>query len=538
MAVIAVDAGTTMIKAVGYDEEGTELVVVRQATSVSRPHVGWAEQDMLAVWDAVVFSVRSVQRQLKSDIDFLAITAQGDGCWLVDQAGEPTGPAILWNDGRAAAIVEDWSRQGLLEKAFQINGSQTFPGLPNAILTWLKHNDPERLERSHASLTCGGWLFARMTGELAIDESDGAAPFMDIRTRRYSPELLKLYGMEWARTFLPELRGDDRRVAALTRAAALEMGLPAGLPIVMSSYDIASTAIGVGAVAPGQACSILGTTLCTEIVADKVTTQGKSAGLTVALGLPGKYLNAFPTLAGGEVIQWACQLLDLDNPTELAELADACPPGANGLAFIPYLSPAGERAPFLNAQARGAFLGLSFDHGRGHVARAVLEGLTLVIRDCLSTSGVTPTELRVCGGGAANPIWLQLIADITGVPVLRSTDTEVGAKGAFLIGLVATGGAARIEDVSSWYVRIRDTFTPDPGRAGAYAELYEDFLALRATVSETWPRLASMRQRTPEAAGTNPLPVIIPEHVPERSADLTSPGTTPSQIRRLEGTTP
>lgn len=536
MAVIAVDAGTTMIKAVGYDEEGTELVVVRQATSVSRPHRGWAEQDMLAVWDAVVFSVRSVQRQMKSDVDFLAITAQGDGCWLVDQAGEPTGPAILWNDGRAAAIVEDWSRKGLLQKAFQINGSQTFPGLPNAILTWLKQNDPERLERSHVSLTCGGWLFARMTGELAIDESDGAAPFMDIRTRRYSPELLKLYGMEWARTFLPELRRDDQRVATLTRAAALELGLPAGLPIVMSSYDIASTAIGVGAVAPGQACSILGTTLCTEIVADTVTTAGKSAGLTVALGLPGRYLNAFPTLAGGEVIQWACKLLDLDNPTELAELASASQPGANGLAFIPYLSPAGERAPFLDTQARGAFLGLSFDHGREQVARAVLEGLTLVIRDCLTTSGVTPTELRVCGGGAANPIWLQLIADITGVPVLRSTDTEVGAKGAFLVGLVATGGAARIEDVSSWYVRIRDTFTPDAARAAVYAQLYEDFLALRCTMSEAWPRLAIMRQRTPEAAGTIPLPVIIPEDVPEGSADLTSPGTTPGQVRRIEGT--
>ncbi|PTT64664.1 FGGY-family carbohydrate kinase [Arthrobacter sp. HMWF013] len=535
MAVIAVDAGTTMIKAVGYDEEGNELVVVRQSTSVSRPQPGWAEQDMLAVWDAVVFSVRSVQRQLKSDIDFLAITAQGDGCWLVDKAGEPTGPAILWNDGRAAAIVEGWSRQGLLAEAFHINGSQTFPGLPNAILTWLQQNDRERLQRSHLSLTCGGWLFARMTGEFAIDESDGAAPFMDVRTRRYSPELLKLYDMEWARTLLPELRGDDRRVAHLTRGAALEMGLSAGLPIVMSSYDIASTAIGVGAVAPGQACSILGTTLCTEIVADTVTTEGKSAGLTVALGLPGKYLNAFPTLAGGEVIQWACQLLDLDNPTELADLAESSPPGAGGLAFMPYLSPAGERAPFLNAQARGSFLGLSFEHQREHMARAVLEGLTLVIRDCLSTSGVTPTELRVCGGGAANPVWLQLIADVTGVPVLRSTDTEVGAKGAFLVGLVATGGAARIEDVSSWYVRIRDTFTPDPHRAVLYSGLYEDFLALRAIMSETWPRLASMRHRSPGLASATPTPGVMPATVPEGSGDPALAGRTRNQIPLLEG---
>nr|WP_201762296.1 FGGY-family carbohydrate kinase [Pseudarthrobacter psychrotolerans] len=210
------------------------------------------------------------------------------------------------------------------------------------------------------------------------------------------------------------------------------------------------------------------------------------------------------------------------------------PPGAGGLAFIPYLSPAGERAPFLNAQARGSFLGLSFDHKREHIARAVMEGLTLVIRDCLSTSGVTPTELRVCGGGAANPIWLQLIADITGVPVQRSTDTEVGAKGAFLVGLVATGGAARVEDVSSWYVRIRDTFTPDPQKATQYSELYEDFLSLRTTVSQTWPRLAAMRGRSPQTMTTDPLPVIVPEHPSEGSDDLTVPGK--KYPATLEGT--
>jgi xylulokinase len=162
-----------------------------------------------------------------------------------------------------------------------------------------------------------------------------------------------------------------------------------------------------------------------------------------------------------------------------------------------------------------------------------MEGLTLVIRDCLSTSGVTPTELRVCGGGAVNAIWLQLIADITGVPVLRSTDTEVGAKGAFLVGLVATGGAARVEDVSSWYVRIRDTFTPDPQKASQYSELYEDFLSLRTTVSQTWPRLAAMRGRSPQTKTTDRLPVIVPERPSEGSDDLTVPGKYPAT---LEGT--
>ncbi len=538
MAVICVDAGTTMIKAVGYDEQGAEVVVVRQATRVSRPQPGWAQQDMDSVWDAVVYSVRGVVHQLQAEVDYIAITAQGDGCWLVDHGGAPTGPAILWNDGRAAGIVEEWTRAGVLDQAFRLNGSLTSSGLPSAILTWLRRHDPDRLERSTASLTCGGWLFAQMTGHQVIDESDAAAPFMDIRSRQYSPELLRLYDMEWAQRLLPEIRSDDRRTAALTAAASVQLGVPVATPVVLSSYDIASTAIGVGAVNSGQSCSILGTTLCTEVVTEEVNLGEEASGLTVALGLPGKYLRAFPTLAGGEVIQWACHLLRFDDPVGLGDLAARARPGAGGLTFLPYFSPAGERAPFLDPLARGAFLGLSFEHRREHVARAVFEGLTLVILDCLAASRAKPTELRVCGGGAASSVWLQLIADVTGIPVLRSTDTEVGAKGAFLLGQVAAGGAARVEDVVPLYVRTRDTFDPDPARTALYADLFADFLAVRATTAGAWPRLAAMRDRAVDITATGPIPVVSARTLERGSAELTERGYTPTSVRRPGRTNP
>ncbi len=495
MAVICVDAGTTMVKAIGYDDEGNEVAVARSGATVLRPASGWAEQDMDAVWDAVVQTVRGVVEQLDSDVSFVAFTGQGDGSWLVDADGNPTGPAILWNDGRGADILDRWTSSGVLDRAFRINGSLTSSGMPNVILSWLHSEDPDRLARSAASLTCGGWLFARMTGELAIDSSDASAPFMDIRTREYSPELLRTYDMEWAEPLLPELRTDDRRVGALTTHAGQQLSLPAGTPVVMSSYDIASTAIGVGAVQEGQACCILGTTLCTEVVTDQVVLGDEPAGITVALGLPGKYLRALPTLAGTEVISWSCRLLGLDDPARLSELAESAAIGAGGLAFLPYLSPAGERAPFLNPLARGAFLGLSLEHAPEHVARAVLEGLTLVIQDCLAASRAEPTELRVAGGGAASPFWLQMIADVAGIPVSRSTDTEAGAKGAFLVGLVATGAADSVEQVAPRYIRTRDTFQPDASRAERYSQLFADFIDLRDTTAASWPRLAAMRRR-------------------------------------------
>ncbi|MFV2177845.1 FGGY family carbohydrate kinase [Actinomadura sp. LOL_011] len=502
MAVVCVDAGTTMIKAVGYAGDGAELAVARRPTEVSRPRPGYAEQDMESVWGAVLDAVREVLPRLSGPVEYVAVTAQGDGCWQVDRAGDPAGPAILWNDGRAAPIVAEWARSGVLADAFRANGSLTFAGLPNAILTWLREHDPDLLARTAASLTCGGWIFSRLTGEIAMDASDASAPFMDVRTRRPSDDLLRAYGMDWARPLLPDPIDDGDRAAPLAPGAAAALGLPAGLPVVLAPYDIASTAIGVGAVETGRACTILGTTLCTETVVETPDLTGEPSGLTVAMGLPDRFLRAFPTLAGGQVVDWACRLLGLDGPRELAGLAAAAPPGARGLVLLPYLSPAGERAPFLDPAARGGLHGLTVDHTREDIARAVLEGLSLVVRDCLAAAGTRPTELRVSGGGSASPVWLAMLADVTGVPGVRSADTEAGARGAFIVGLLATGRADDAATAAAAHVRPGDVHEPDPARAAHYADAYRDFLDVRAATASAWPTLASARARTNE--GTAP----------------------------------
>lgn len=490
MCVLAVDVGTSMIKTVVFGDDGRELAVTRVAAEVRRPHPGWAEQDMGAVWAAVVRTVREAVPQAPDPVRFLAFTAQGDGCWLVDEAGRPTGPAALWSDGRAADVVEDWRHHGVLEAAFRRTGSLTFAGLPNAILTWLRAHDPDRLERSAAALFCGGWVFLRCTGVVAVDESDASAPFLDPATRAYADDVIDLFGLSWARRLLPEVRGDDGRVAELTSAAAGELGLPAGLPVVLAPYDIASTALGAGAVDRGQACGILGTTLCLEVVRDGVDTSGEPAGLTIALDSTGRVLRAFPTLAGTEVLGWAASVLELDGPVELGELATQAEPGSGGVLFLPYLSPAGERAPFLDPHARGTWWGLSLEHDRTHVARSVFEGLSLVVRDCLVAAAADVTELRVCGGGANSDAWCQLIADVTGVPTVRPADTEVGAKGAFLVGLVATGAEPDLARASERYVRVGTTREPDAARSRVYAARFGDFRAVRDIAAQGWARLA------------------------------------------------
>jgi erythritol kinase len=490
MTALAIDVGTSMIKTVAFDDEGHEIALARQETRVLRPKPGYAEQDMNEVWNAVVHTLRTARQDVGGDVQMVALTAQGDGCWLVDEQGEPTGNAALRSDGRNPGLIEKWEQDGTIEKAFRINGSLSFPGLPNAILPHMREHEPDRVERAHKALYCGGWVFFKLTGELAIDESDASCPLLDIRARRWSPEVLKLYDLEWAEHLLPDVRAMDGRVGTLTEPAATETGLLAGLPVVLAPYDIVSTAIGVGAVAPGQACSILGTTLCTEVMVDRADTDGEPSGFHIAMGVSDRYIRVYPTLAGTEVIRRAMELLRLDDPAQLSELAGKAAAGRSGLVFLPYLSPAGERAPFLNPAARGTFIGLTLEHHREQVALAVLEGLTLVLRDCLEASKAQPTELRVCGGGAASDFWCQLIADVTGVTTFRSADTELGAKGAFLTGLVATGKEDDFEHAVTRFVRLRDQFEPQADRADAYAERYRLFLDLRDVCAAAWQKMA------------------------------------------------
>ncbi|GGS55277.1 FGGY-family carbohydrate kinase [Streptomyces cinerochromogenes] len=501
MSVLTVDVGTSVIKSVVFDDRGRELAVSRIGTEVLRPYPGWAEQDMEAVWNAVVFTVRGALAQLGESPDpvwLVAFTAQGDGCWLVDGEGRPTGPAILWSDGRAGDLLARWQADGVLEGAFRRNGSLTCGGMPNAVLAWLARHDPGRLERSRTALTAAGWLFLKLTGVTAIDPSDASAPFLDHTTGDYDPAVIGLFGMDWARPLLPRVLGEKERIAEITHHAAGELGLPAGLPVVMAPYDIAATARGAGVVEAGQACAILGTTLCTEIVRDSVDTSGEPCGITIAYDGPERVLRAFPTLAGTEVLDWACRTLGADTPAALGDLAFSSEPGARGLAFLPYLSPAGERAPFLDPRARGAFWGLSLTHTPADLARAVFEGLSLVVRDCLHTSGTRVRELLLCGGGAASDRWCRMIADATGVPTARSTDTELGAKGAFLTGLVLTGAVRDMREAVDGCVHRGSAWEPDPGRAALYDELYAAHLTWRdAARGLGWTPAAT--RRAPEA---------------------------------------
>ncbi|MFE1646555.1 FGGY family carbohydrate kinase [Microbacterium sp. P01] len=481
-AILCVDAGTSVIKSVVFSADGRELTVSRRPTRVSRPESGRVEQDMADVLGAVLTTMREAVAASSEPVTSIAITAQGDGFWPVGADERPAGDAILWNDGRADGVLAAWEADGTLERVFRINGSLGNKGLPNAIMRHQLDRGPG-LDGVDCVLTCGSWIFLALTGVRGLHFSEASAPWLDVHTGGGSGMLLELYGLQDYATLVPRVLEGDELVQPLRRDIALSAGLEPNTPVVLAPYDVVATALGSGAVDVADAFCILGTTLCAGVIEAHADTTGEPGGLTLLTGHGPSVVRAFPTLAGTGVVDWTAQLLGLPDAAALTELASQSPPGANGVIIWPYLSGVGERAPFLDRSARGTIGGLHFAHSRADIARACLEGLAYVIKECASAASTSSTALAMSGGGSGNSFWCQIVADVTGVPALRPADSQVGAKGAMIAAAVSRGLYADADEAARHLVRHTRVFEPDASVAPLYADRFETFTRTRTSMS-------------------------------------------------------
>lgn len=488
MATLCIDAGTTLIKAVVFDDYGKELAIAKRETKVSKPQPGYSEQAMNEVWQSVLSAAKEALQISDSAkaIKQIAVTAQGDGLWIINSKGEPARSAILWNDGRAVNEVSAWKDAGVIDAAFKINGSLTSLGLPNSIIANLEKSDPGALARGNSVLTCGSWIYFKLTGKIGLHISEASAPWLDIASGEISDELFSLYGLAQHRHLVPEVFDPESLTNSVTESVAQELGLESAVSAVLAPYDIITTATGSGVVEPGQAFAILGTTLCPGTIVSTPKTESSPSGLNLHTGTVNNFLRAFPTITGAGVIPWMAQALNV-SIDELTELAKQSQPGANGVLVLPYFSGAGERAPFLNASARGAILGATLETSKSDVARAFFESLAHAIRECLVAAEVQPTSLALSGGGAQNDFWCQVIADVTGIPTTRTSDSEVGSKGALIYAAIATGLSSNLSEACKRFVSLSDSFTPNASHTDLLDQAHNNFLKTRdALLTSVW----------------------------------------------------
>ena len=496
--LLGVDAGTTNIKSVALAADGEERYRSARENTVARPEPGWAEQSLPATWERTCETVREVVGSLGEDerIAAVGVTGQGDGCWALDSDGEPARDAILWSDGRAASVVEAWTGSGTADRIAEICGSAVFPGASAAILAWLKDERPREYGRIDTVLSCKDWLKYRLTGERTTDYTDASMPYLDVGAGVYSDDVLDLAGIPEVADARPRLVAGPEVVGRVTATAAGETGLAEGTPVVSGLLDVIASAVGSGVAAPGGSSSVVGTTSLNQTFLGEPDTSPVGVGFTMALGFDSLWSRAMASMTGTPNLDWAVETIAPTGDFEAVEEAVAdVPPGSDGVVYLPFLSGAGERAPFLDADARAGLMGLEPDHGWATVLRAVYEGVALALRDCYAAIPADPERVAVSGGGARSPFWCQLFADCLGTEIAVTAGEELGAKGVALLAGVGTGRYPDLETAVERTVSTARTYEPRPDHEAFYAEWYDLYTDTYEAMFEPWAERAALLSR-------------------------------------------
>ncbi|MGW6237975.1 FGGY family carbohydrate kinase [Streptomyces sp. NPDC055094] len=474
---VGLDMGTSIVKAAAFAKDGTALRVESKPISLGGRGDG-VEQDVEEVVLAATDVLGSVTGGRAPAL--VAITGQGDGLWLVDAGGRAVRPALSWMDGRAGGLVAGWMEDGTAEQMYRRTGNVLFPGSPGPLLAWLDRNEPESLDAATTAACCKDVVQLRLTGERATDLSDASVPFLDPRTRTYSPEALAALGVEHRAGLLPPIAATLPYGEAHGRAP----GLSRGTPVTSGPYDLPASAIGAGVTEPGDGLLIVGTTLACQVVVERVAFDDDPVGFHLALSRPDRHMRALPAMTGTVALDW---VLDLTGTThdQVSGILDATPRGARGVAALPYLSPSGERAPFVDPTARAEFTGLDLRASREDLVRGMCEAIAFAARHCLEAAGLTG-ELAVCGGGTRSLAWLRLFADVLGRPLRVARGPEPGARGAVLAAVEARGAElGQSLDVAAWTAPDA-VVDPDPAGVAFYEQAYADYLFRVGSARARW----------------------------------------------------
>jgi xylulokinase len=483
--LLGIDVGTSAAKAALHRPDGELVAEAVEPCRVERPRPGWVEQDPEEIWRAARLAARAALARLdgRDEVAAVGVCGHSPTLVLVDRDGQAVRPAILWQDRRAAAEAAELAERLPGERMAALLGGRLpgGPSFPHPRLLWLQRHEPSALERAWRALDTKDWVNFRLTGEAASDPWS-AKGLANMRSGEPIAAWADLLGVDPA--LAPPTRRPSQPCGRVTAAAASELGLRAGTPVAIGWTDGACAMLGTGCFAAPSAFDAAGTS---EVVGLTVPDPPDDPRLLVAPGPDPRWtLVMGPTQAGGGSVAWAAALLGLATAA-VAELAAGAPPGAGGVLFLPYLE--GERAPLWDPHARGVFFGLGIAHGRAELARAVFEGVGHSVRHVLETiehaTGARPTELRVCGGGAREPFWNQLKADLTGLTVRTTAQPETSALGAAMLAGVAGGVFASMDQAASM-VRLGAAYEPHPTPS------YE---SAHRTYRDLYPRLRDLFDR-------------------------------------------
>jgi xylulokinase len=463
---LGIDIGTSGTKSLVIDAQGTILAEATVLYPCYHPKPLWSEQDPEDWWQATVATVKTVMKKAKlkpADVKAIGLSGQMHGSVFLDKQNRVIRKALLWNDQRTAAECDEIeSRAGGRKKLIQMVANPALTGFTAPKILWLRNNEPKNFAKTAKVLLPKDDVRRRMTGEFATDVSDASGMLLlDVAKRTWSKKLLEK--LELDESLFARCYESEEITGNLTAAAAKELGLTTDCVVVGGAGDCAANAVGTGVVTSGTLSTSIGTSGVMFVHSDEVQIDPEGRLHTFCHAVHGKWHMMGVSLTGGGALQWFTEKVCADlrhkgkpNPYEvLTEEAKATPPGSEGLFFLPYL--AGERTPHADPFARACFIGMTLSHTRGHMARAVMEGVAYAMRDSLTIiqqMGVPVRQIRASGGGSKSRLWRQIQADVFGQEAVTINAEQGPAYGVALLAAVGAGEFKNIEEACAATIRV------------------------------------------------------------------------------------
>lgn len=502
--LLGIDLGTSGTKTVLFRQDGQAVCSATAEYLMAQPQNGWAEENPEDWWNAAVETLRRVLSDSgihPGDIAGIGISGQMHSLVMLDEAGKALRPAILWCDQRTAAECDEITRLVGADRLIDITANPALTGFTASKILWVRNHEPELYARCRHILLPKDYLRYRLTGEFATEVSDASGmQLLDVPERRWSAEVLQKLNIDPA--LLGKVYESPDITGVVTSEAAALTGLAAGTPVVGGAGDNAAAAVGTGVVADGRAFTTIGTSGVVFAHTDELSIDPQGRVHTFCCAVPGAWHVMGVTLAAGLSLKWfrdtfchaemeTAEGMGVD-PYELmnGEVAQS-PLGANRLYFLPYLM--GERTPHLDPDCRGVFFGLSAMHQKRDLMRAVMEGVSYSLRDCLdilSGMGVRPKRMLACGGGGRSAVWRQMLADVFGCPVCTAQSNEGPALGAAILAGVGAGLYPSVREACDRMIRVGGEQPPIAENVAAYRRGYEMYRSLYPCLKDAFRRLA------------------------------------------------
>ncbi len=502
--LLGIDNGSTVSKAALFDLHGKEVAVASCKADTEYPHPGWTERDMAMLWQGTACAIREVLAKSgvrPEDIAGIGNTGHGNGIYLLDKQGRPLRNGIQSMDSRAADVVAGWTERDLHAQVFPLTVQAFWPAQPNALLAWLKKNEPQNYGRVGAILMVKDYIKYCLTGEITGDYTDmSGANLMDVRGQCYSRKLMALYELSEVYEALPPLVRSSQVAGRVTPAAAQETGLAVGTPVVGGLFDVDASAIGCGALNVNQACLVMGSWSINEVITRDpivdpnvfMTTLFASAGLFLTIegsATSAANLEWFVNQCCGderaEAKRRGISVYEVCNE-EVASLA----PGSTDIIFHPFLYGSN-----VQPTARAGFYGVAGWHTRAHLLRALYEGVVyshLSHIEKLRAAGAQINSARLTGGGSRSVAWAQMFADAIQVPMEVSDGNEVGARGAALSAGIGAGIYRDYAEAVREAVSVVRVHEPISANTRLYLERYAQYQRLTRVMQEPWEALSRL----------------------------------------------